>query len=156
MAHSSIAPDQLTEILSTGVLPEAVKLELTRLCHFAKQHSYSPYSKFRVGAALLTKTGKIYLGVNVENASYGGTICAERTAFVKAVSDGEKQFLAVAVGTDVDECVAPCGMCRQFMVEFGKKIQVLETTERGKIEILTLEQLLPGSFGPDDLEKPRG
>ncbi|KAJ3222771.1 hypothetical protein HK099_001939 [Clydaea vesicula] len=126
-----------------------------RLCseaQKAKQNSYSPYSKFRVGAALLTKSNKIYTGCNVENASYGGTICAERTAFVKAVSEGEKTFIAIAIAADPEEFVSPCGFCRQFMREFGTELIVYFTTPSGKSEVHTLKELLPFSFGPENLE----
>jgi cytidine deaminase len=118
----------------------------------AKQFSYSPYSKFRVGAALLAEDGKIYTGCNVENASYGGTICAERTAFLKAVSEGSTKFLAIAVVTDKEACVSPCGLCRQFMVEFGKDLIVIQCSNTGKMLILDLgKDLLPFSFGPEDM-----
>nr|GAT54374.1 predicted protein [Mycena chlorophos] len=84
----------------------------------AKEHSYSPYSKFPVGAALLAADGTVFKGANIENASYGGTICAERTALVKAVSDGTKSFIALAVTTNVASAISPCGFCRQFIREF--------------------------------------
>uniref|UniRef100_A0A0N5C732 Cytidine deaminase n=1 Tax=Strongyloides papillosus TaxID=174720 RepID=A0A0N5C732_STREA len=83
------------------------------------KNSYSPYSNFPVGAALLTKCGKIITGANIENASFGATICAERSAFVSAVSQGYKDFVAIAISTNVAAPASPCGVCRQFMVEFG-------------------------------------
>lgn len=92
--------------------------EMIDLANSAKQNSYSPYSKFRVGCCLRTKSGKLITGCNVENSSYGLAICAERTAFVKAVSEGEKEFTDVVVVTDVQqEFISPCGACRQFMIE---------------------------------------
>jgi cytidine deaminase len=123
-------------------------------CHSinaAKEHSYSPYSKFRVGAALLTKSGKIYPGCNVENASYGGAICAERTSFVKAVSEGDKEAVAVAVTTDQPSFVFPCGFCRQFMVEFNKHLKVILVSSTGELQNHVLSDLIPHSFGPQDL-----
>ncbi|KAI0030627.1 cytidine deaminase [Vararia minispora EC-137] len=128
----------------------------------AKGRAYNPYSKFRVGAALLTPDGQIISGANVENASYGGTICAERTALVKAVSEGTKTFVALAVTSDVDSPISPCGICRQFIREFctlkmpiilAPSLYVAGSGER-LIET-TVEGLLPHSFGPEHLEMPR-
>ncbi len=94
--------------------------ELVDLANEAKMHSYCPYSKFSVGVALLTKSGKVYLGANIENSSYGATICAERVACVKAIFDGEKEFSAIALACSDDNVVCyPCGICRQFLSEFG-------------------------------------
>jgi len=140
------------------------RTKLIQAAKDARTGSYSPYSKFRVGAALLLSDGSIVKGANIENASYGATICAERTALVKAVSDGKKQFLAIAVAADLDEPVSPCGMCRQFIREFcALETPILmaptsynpETDEGKPVVEATLGQLLPMSFGPDDLEKPR-
>lgn len=99
MAHSTLDSEKLSKIIISGTIDSETQILLASLASQAKERSYSPYSKFRVGAAALAKSGKIYLGCNVENASYGGAICAERTAFVKAVSEGDKTFLAVAVTT---------------------------------------------------------
>ncbi|TFY76727.1 hypothetical protein EWM64_g7287 [Hericium alpestre] len=129
--------------------------------HAAKEFAYSPYSNFRVGAALLAADGRIITGANIENASYGGTICAERTALVKAVSEGTRAFTALAVTSDVAEAISPCGICRQFIREFcALKMPVLlvpagYTPEKGGLKEITVEGLLPFSFGPEDLEKPR-
>lgn len=128
---------------------------LRQIAAEVKEHSYSPYSKFRVGAALLSAQGHVYNGCNVENASYGGAICAERTAFVKAVSEGHRKFLAIAVSTDVDSFISPCGFCRQFMVEFGKELKVYLFKKDGSKKMWLLKDLLPDSFGPEDLERPR-
>ncbi|KAJ9086451.1 hypothetical protein DSO57_1003788 [Entomophthora muscae] len=117
----------------------------------ARNKSYSPYSKFRVGACLMTCGKKVYSGCNVENASYGGTICAERTAFVKAVSEGDKSFLAIAVATDDDCFASPCGMCRQFMNEFSPSLPVYLVNPNGNYQITNLEELLPQAFGPKNL-----
>ncbi|KAI9216008.1 cytidine deaminase-like protein [Blastocladiella britannica] len=116
-----------------------------------KDRSYSPYSKFRVGAALLTRDGVIFSGCNVENASYGGCICAERTAVVKAVSEGHRKILAIAVATDLDSFATPCGICRQYLSEFNKDMIVVLTKVSGAHRITSMRELLPESFGPEDL-----
>ncbi|KAI9204964.1 cytidine deaminase-like protein [Polychytrium aggregatum] len=114
----------MSESHTAGELTPEIERHLAGQAQQAKAHSYSPYSKFRVGAALLAKSGRIYSGCNVENASYGGCICAERTAFVKAVSEGEREFVAIFISSDLEDFISPCGMCRQFMVEFGKGLKV--------------------------------
>ncbi len=115
----------------------------------AREFSYSPYSKFKVGAAVLAKSGKIYSGCNIENASYGITNCAERTAIFKAVSAGEREFTALAVIADADGPVAPCGACRQVIAEFNIG-QIIMANLNGNIKIVTLEELLPFSFSASD------
>ena len=118
----------------------------------AKTASYSPYSKFRVGAAVLTTCGKVVKGCNVENVSYGLTICAERTAYTKAVSDGITSFKAVVVTTDVEGTFTyPCGACRQFMSEFGD-VDVIVASNDGKYEATTLGELLPKAFDKETLD----
>lgn len=112
----------------------------------AREKAYAPYSKYKVGAALLTESGKIYTGCNVENASFGATICAERTAAVKAISDGEMKFRALAVVVE-GEPVAPCGICRQFLVEFGGDLQLFLGNPGGELVETTLNECLPGAFG---------
>lgn len=108
--------------------------------------SYAPFSKFRVGAALLTKEGKLYTGCNVENSSYGGTICAERTAFVKAVSEGDTEFVRIAIASSGGEAW-PCGICRQFMKEFCDDDFVIITgNDADSIRTYTLAELLPEGF----------
>ena len=121
----------------------------------ARAFSYAPYSHYRVGAALLGGTGNVYSGVNVENASYGVGICAERTACVKAVSEGEDEFIALAVVTDNGG--SPCGACRQFMAEFGLDVVVITANKKGKYELTTVGDLLPDAFTPAKLaEGTRG
>ncbi|KAJ3289955.1 hypothetical protein HDU79_003666 [Rhizoclosmatium sp. JEL0117] len=134
-------------------LPQEIQTQLFEAAVRAKSKSYSPYSKFPVGAAVLTESGEVFLGCNVENASYGGAICAERTAFVKAVSEGQQKFLAVGVVTNLKSFASPCGFCRQFMVEFGKDLQVYLFQEDGSVQFYVLRELLPHSFGPEDLEQ---
>ncbi len=121
----------------------------------ARQKSYSPYSHFRVGAALLTKSGKIYTGCNIENAAYTPTVCAERTAIFKAVSDGERDFEALAViggaeGETADFC-APCGVCRQVIAEFCNKDFKIILGNEDKFKAYTLDGLLPFAFTDKDL-----
>lgn len=119
--------------------------------------SYTPYSNFKVGAALLTKSGKIYTGCNIENASYTPTNCAERTAFFKAVSEGVRDFQAICIvgGKDgkLTEYTAPCGVCRQVMMEFcnPKTFQIIFAVDKERYEIYTLEELMPLGFGPLNL-----
>jgi cytidine deaminase len=118
----------------------------------ARQWAYAPYSNYFVGAALLTASGKVYDGVNVENAAYGSAICAERTAVVKAVSEGERDFVAIAVSTAGGG--SPCGACRQVLAEFGLDTAVLLVDEAGTIiDRTTMRALLPYAFGPDELGK---
>lgn len=114
--------------------------------------SYSPYSKFRVAAAVLTNRGNIYTGVNVENASYGLTICAERTALVKAISEGEREFEALVVVADTERPISPCGACRQFMAEFGDFKVVLANVKGEHLET-SVGQLLPLAFTGENLRE---
>ncbi len=121
----------------------------------ARQRSYSPYSHFRVGAALLTKEGKIYTGCNIENAAFSATVCAERTAFFKAVSEGERDFEAIAIiggkeGETAPFC-APCGVCRQVMAEFCPKDFKVILGNEEHFEVYTLDMVLPFSFTDKDL-----
>ena len=116
--------------------------------------AYAPYSHYAVGAALQGKSGKIYTGVNVENAAYPTSICAERTAVFKAVSEGEQSFKAIAIVTE--NAGAPCGSCRQVMAEFGLDLTVILADDKGKVkEETTLRELLPGAFTPTDLPYDR-
>ena len=119
----------------------------------AKEHSYSPYSKFRVGCALLTNDGKTFIGCNVENASYGLTICAERTAIVKAVSEGYRKFKAIAVCTDMaDTYVAPCGACRQFIAEFGLEWTIIIVKTKEEYHVCKVKDILPYAFDQSTLD----
>lgn len=133
--------------------------ELIAEAFIARKRSYSPYSHFMVGAALLTKSGKIYSGCNIENASYSPSNCAERTAFFKAVSEGETEFEAIAiVGGSVaskPDYTAPCGVCRQVMMEFcdSKTFRILIAKSEEEYIEKTLGDLLPFGFGPDNLKE---
>ncbi|KAJ3721988.1 cytidine deaminase [Lentinula raphanica] len=152
-------------------LADKQKEQLIKAALEGKEFSYSPYSKFRVGAALLASDGTIIKGANIENASYGGTICAERTAIVKSVSEGKRSFAALAVVTDVKSAISPCGLCRQVIREFcaqdmpillvpadypqasGKPEDAMNRS--GGVKQTSIGELLPDSFGPEHLDLPR-
>lgn len=129
--------------------------ELIKAAMEAKEHAYVPYSHFRVGAALLTRDGRVFQGCNIENAGYTPTNCAERTAFFKAVYEGVRDFEAIAVNGDADDYLYPCGVCRQVMAEFcdPKTFRILVSNKNGDYLEYTLEQLLPGAFTPEEFEK---
>lgn len=128
-------------------------LELIAEAYEAKKNSYAPYSNFHVGAALLTESGRIYRGCNIENAAYSPTNCAERTAFFKAVSEGERSFAAIAIVGDKDEYLTPCGVCRQVMAEFCEEetFQVISARNKTDYQVYTLKDLFPGSFSVKNL-----
>lgn len=132
---------------------------LMALAHKARQQAYAPYSGFLVGAALLCQSGRVYTGCNVENASYGGTVCAERAAAARAVGEGERVFAALAVAGGAAEDgpqqgVWPCGLCRQFLWEFAAAgMQVYVMGEGGTVQAVPLAALLPHPFGPADLAR---
>lgn len=112
----------------------------------ARKRSYSPYSRFKVGASLLAGSGKIYTGSNIESASYSLTLCAERVVFAKAISDGEKLFKAIAVSVSTNELVYPCGACRQFMFEFAKDLDIIVVKSSSEYVLTKLRDLLPEAF----------
>lgn len=116
--------------------------------------AYAPYSKFRVGAALLCEDGRVFTGCNVECSTYGGTICAERVALVKAVSEGVHRFSRLAVYTDTDEPTPPCGICRQFLMDFAPDLTVVSACRAPKRLRRRLSNLLPDAFVPGHLTKP--
>lgn len=126
--------------------------ELIEIAKEVREQAYAPYSNFKVGAVLVAKNGKVFTGVNVENASYGLTNCAERTAIFKAVSEGERDFDTLVVIANTDKPVAPCGACRQVMAEFGNFKVILANTKGDWIET-TVQELLPYGFDKSDLEK---
>ena len=127
-------------------LNDAKRKELYEKALEARKNAYVPFSGFKVGAALLTEDGSVYTGVNVENSSYGATICAERTAFVKAISEGQRKFRAIAVTAGEEQESLPCGICRQFMYEFAPDMEIITGTDIEKLNVRTLEQLLPDGF----------
>lgn len=120
----------------------------------AKQSAYVPYSHFRVGAALLAKSGKVYTGCNVENVSFSATNCAERTAVYKAVSEGERDFAAIVVNGDNKDYLPPCGVCRQVLAEFCdlETFQVILANDEKDYRVVTLDKLLPGAFLAENLK----
>lgn len=133
--------------------------ELIALALQAREKAYTPYSHFKVGAALLTKSGNVYTGCNIENAAYTPSNCAERTAFFKAVSEGEREFAAIAIvggaanAAELDYC-APCGVCRQVMMEFCDydNFQVILAANEDEYRVYTLREILPVGFGPKNLQ----
>jgi cytidine deaminase len=112
----------------------------------ARENAYAPYSKLRIGSAVLTKNGKVYSGCNVENSVFGLSCCAEQVAIFKAVSDGNKDIITIAVVSDATNPIVPCGACRQVMVEFNQEIKVILATISGKIDVYRVSDLLPESF----------
>ncbi len=131
--------------------------EMIRMAKNQMKYSYAPYSGFKVGAVLLTDDGEFYTGCNIENAAYTPTICAERNAIFKAVSEGHRKFSAICIAGGKDGVVAgytaPCGVCRQVMMEFcdPDMFNIILTAGDGSYKIYTLKELLPLGFGPDDL-----
>ncbi len=119
--------------------------ELFRLAKSMLNKAYAPFSNFAVGAALLTRGGEVFTGVNVENSSLGATICAERTAFVKAISEGRKDFHTVAVVSS-EGAVLPCGICRQFMFEFGDDLRIITGEDEDHLKVYKITELLPEGF----------
>jgi cytidine deaminase len=131
-------------------LTSEMRTKLIELAVAARERAYAPYSHYMVGAALLTSGGKYYTGANVENAAYPSGLCAERVALFYAVSQGEREFVAVAVVTSNGG--TPCGSCRQALAEFGLDTLVIIADSRGKVmQEVRLAELLPGAFGPGDL-----
>lgn len=140
------------------MIPEETIRDLIAQAITARRNSYSPYSQYQVGAALLSEDGQVTLGCNIENAAYTPTNCAERTAFFKAVSEGIREFAAIAIvgspeGEALMQYAYPCGVCRQVMMEFceSESFQIIVAKSEEDYRVLTLAQLLPESFGPANL-----
>ena len=129
------------------------KEELCRAAWAMLDRAYAPYSHFRVGAALECGDGTVFTGCNIENAAYSPSICAERVAVSKAVSEGHRDFARIAIAADTDRFTSPCGVCRQVLWEFAPDLEVLLYNRRGEIQELTLRQLLPCSFDSTALEE---
>ena len=127
--------------------------QLAKRAQAARKHSFSPFSRFRVGAALLARSGKVYTGCNVEVSSFGLTICAERTAVFKAMSEGEREFKAIAIATDEERFISPCGACRQVIMDLAGNIDCVLTDNNGSIRVLKMSDLLPYPFTSEDLPK---
>ena len=126
--------------------------DLIELAIDYRRHSYSPYSHFPVGAAVLMESGRVFGGCNIENASFGPTICAERTAVAKAVSEGHRDFVRIVIAGRSRELCVPCGVCRQVLREFAPNIEIICLNGAGEERTFTLEELLPHSFGPEYLQ----
>lgn len=126
--------------------------ELIEKAKEAKEYAYVPYSNFKVGAALLTKTGKIYTGCNIENSSYGATNCAERTAIFKAVSEGFTEFDAIAIVSSSEDVTYPCGICRQVMSEFMPEAKIFYENKKGEIVESSVKEVLPYMFDKNSLK----
>ena len=136
----------------SDMLSDDDRQQLIQAALHARRWAYAPYSEYYVGAALLGESGEIYDGVNVENAAYPTSMCAERVAIFKAVSQGERKFLAISVVTKNGG--APCGACRQVLAEFGLETRVLIADEKGRlVKETSVAELLPGEFGPEDLKR---
>ncbi len=125
--------------------------ELLQRAKEARNLAYAPYSSFAVGAAVLASSGKIYIGCNIENASYGMTICAERVAIFSAIAAGERKFLALAVVCDTEEFCRPCGACRQVMEEFSVPRILMGRVKDEEMDVKCLEELLPLTFGKESI-----
>lgn len=126
--------------------------ELLKQATEAQKNAYAPYSKFPVGAAIMTKSGRVFTGCNVENASYSLSNCAERTAVFKAVSAGYTEFTAIAIAVSIEELASPCGACRQVLVEFGLDIDVIMGNNKGQYKVMTSKDLLPYCFTNKQLD----
>jgi len=126
--------------------------ELVRLAKEAMTKAYTPYSGFQVGAALLAKDGSVFLGCNVENASYGASICAERTAMTKAVSEGVRAFEKIAVVASSDDYASPCGICRQVIFEFMPEGEIILESKKEGIRVFAVKELLPFGFRGEDIK----
>jgi len=134
------------------MLTDEQREQLIQIAQHTRQWAYAPYSNYQVGAALLTTSGRIYEGVNIENAAYPTGMCAERVAIFKAVSEGERQFEAIAVVTRNGG--TPCGACRQVVAEFGQDTIILIANDQGQIiQETRIKELLPSAFGPNDLNE---
>ena len=130
--------------------------ELLKLAEDVRKNAYVPYSEFKVGAALLTKSGKVYTGCNVECASIGATNCAERTAIFKAISEGEREFEAIAIASsnsEKNEPTYPCGICRQVIIEFGPEIRIITGYSDGEIYESKIKELIPFYFSGSDFKE---
>jgi cytidine deaminase len=129
-----------------SMLTDTVRQQLLDRARRAREHAYAPYSNFKVGAAVLTAAGEIFSGCNIENASLGATICAERVAIFTAVAAGHRDLTALAVIADTPDPVAPCGLCRQVLAEFSPDCRVLMANTAGRIRLANLKELLPLPF----------
>lgn len=135
----------MSSTLIEGV-DEGLARRLIDAAREVREMAYAPYSNFKVGAAILARSGRVFTGCNVENSSYGGTCCAERVALFKAVSEGEREFIAIALVTEGEDLSSPCGICRQVLSEFGLEMKVFLANTRGQYKVETLAGLMPYPF----------
>lgn len=126
--------------------------ELIKLAIEAREYAYVPYSNFKVGAVVLTKDGKTFSGCNIESASFTPTICAERTALAKAISEGHRDIDTIVVVGSLKKLSFPCGVCRQLIIEFGNDIKIIVAKNINEYKTYTINELLPESFGPEDIK----
>lgn len=147
--------DTLPTNVKTTALMRTRHTRLINAARMALKHAHAPYSKFRVGAALLGRSGNIYTGCNIESSSYSLTICAERTALFKAISEGEREFVAVAIVAGAPDRTPPCGACRQVLMDLAGNIDVILAGRRGSPSILKLKNLLPRAFGNKNLVRAK-
>jgi len=134
-----------------SLIAKEVQEKLVQMAQKARGNAYAPYSNYRVGVAVLLADGSIQTGCNVENASYGASICGERVAYCAAIANGKLDFVAVALVTSAEALGTPCGVCRQFMSEFNGKIPVIMANDKGESRVATLDELLPLQFGKAEL-----
>ncbi len=132
-----------------------MKKELIKEAKKARERAYAPYSKFKVGAAILTKSRKIFTGVNIENSSYGASVCAERVAVFNAINSGDPEIVEIAVVTDKKEPAMPCGICRQVLKEFSKNLKIYAANLEGRVIETTLDEILPMAFTKKDLKNKK-
>jgi len=130
--------------------------KLIKAARLARRRAHAPYSKFRVGAALLGKSGRVYSGCNIESSSYSLTVCAERTALFKAISEGEKKFKAIAIVADDKDFTPPCGACRQVLFDLAGNIDIIMVNSRGRTAVARLDELLPFAFDDKHLPRSKG
>ena len=140
--------------INTDTIKNMINLAIEQI-----KYSYAPYSDFKVGAVLMSKTGKLYTGCNIENAAYTPTNCAERTAFFKAISQGEREFMGICIvggkGGKIEEMTAPCGVCRQVMMEFcnPESFEIILAVNENNYKIFKLKEILPLGFGPEKIRR---
>lgn len=156
MTAVALDPAQLRQAYAAALPDQPQWVELLLQAAAVRQRAYAPYSGFAVGAALVGDSGRVHLGVNVENASYPVGCCAERSAVCAAVTAGERRFSVVAIVTDAEHPAAPCGLCRQNLAEFGLELRVVLGSVGGQVWHAPLRELLPAAFTPDSFEPRPG
>lgn len=156
MTATALDPQGLRQAFGAALADQPQWVELLLQASEVRERAYAPYSGFAVGAALRSRSGRVYLGVNVENASYPVGCCAERSAVCAAVTAGERAFDVIAIVTDASHPAAPCGLCRQNLAEFGLDLRVVLGSVHGQVWHAPLRELLPSAFTPDSFEPRPG